>query len=145
MMNAKKIYYLSRSIYRRGARRWRKMYKVNGHIFQVVFFLVFSAYIGATACRIILDFLGGGLSLRGGGRFSTAGISPLLLVFAMGGLWSIGVRLFLCGCLLLKIVTFEIPTPICKLVIVNISAFVPVFHMCMVCWRSNINVRVRVI
>ena len=23
-----------RSIYRRGARRWRKMYKVNGHIFQ---------------------------------------------------------------------------------------------------------------
>ena len=24
-----------RSIYRRGARRWRKMYKVNGHIFQV--------------------------------------------------------------------------------------------------------------
>ena len=25
----------SRSIYRRGARRWRKMYKVNGHIFQV--------------------------------------------------------------------------------------------------------------
>ena len=23
-----------RSIYRRGARRWRKLYKVNGHIFQ---------------------------------------------------------------------------------------------------------------
>ena len=27
---------MSRSIYRRGARRWRKMYKVNGHIFQVI-------------------------------------------------------------------------------------------------------------
>ena len=27
---------MSRSIYRRGARRWRKMYKVNGHIFQVL-------------------------------------------------------------------------------------------------------------
>ena len=80
------------------------------------FSLVFSAYIGATASRIILDFLGGGLSLRGGGGgVSTAGISPLLLVFAIGGLWSIGVRLFLCGCLLLKIVIFEIPTPICKL------------------------------
>ena len=25
---------VARSIYRRGARRWRKMYKVNGHIFQ---------------------------------------------------------------------------------------------------------------
>jgi atypical protein kinase C iota type len=23
-----------RSIYRRGARRWKKLYKVNGHIFQ---------------------------------------------------------------------------------------------------------------
>ena len=26
-----------RSIYRRGARRWRKLYKVNGHIFQVTY------------------------------------------------------------------------------------------------------------
>ena len=25
-----------KSIYRRGARRWRKLYKVNGHIFQVI-------------------------------------------------------------------------------------------------------------
>ena len=36
MMMGRSIFMLmSRSIYRRGARRWRKMYKVNGHIFQV--------------------------------------------------------------------------------------------------------------
>ena len=28
------VLFFAESIYRRGARRWRKVYKVNGHIFQ---------------------------------------------------------------------------------------------------------------
>ena len=46
------VFFLSKgSIYRRGARRWRKLYRVNGHIFQakrfnrVRNFLVFIAFI----------------------------------------------------------------------------------------------------
>ena len=44
------------SIYRRGARRWRKLYKVNGHIFQAKRFNRVNEIFQKKNCKLIFNF-----------------------------------------------------------------------------------------